>query len=61
MYMILVPLSEVLRMGMDDMPCLTPFPIITLIQLKTCYPREVTVEDDILKFTDLENKILKMV
>lgn len=55
---ILVPLSEVLRVGIDDMPH-SLFDYYTY-SIKDKLPQEVTVEDDILKFTDFENKISKM-
>lgn len=55
---ILVPLSEVLRVGIDDMPH-SLFDYYTY-SIKDKLPQEVTVEDDILKFTDFEKKISKM-
>lgn len=55
---VLVPLSEVLRVGIDDMPH-SLFDYYTY-SIKDKLPQEVTVEDDILKFTDFENKISKM-
>lgn len=55
---ILVPLSEVLRVGRDDMPH-SLFDYYTY-SIKDKLPQEVTVEDDILKFTDFEKKISKM-
>lgn len=55
---ILVPLSEVLRGGIDDMPH-SLFDYYTY-SITDKLPQEVTVEDDILKFTDFENKISKM-
>lgn len=56
---IIVPLSEVLRGRMDDMP--HSFFNYYTYSIKDELSKKVILEDDILKSTDHENKISQMV